>query len=189
MGRDKATLPFGPGTLLSAVVSSLAPAVDEIAIVLRPGQEPPDPGPLPRGVTLRFAVDDVEGRGPVAGLAAGLRVLASPVAFASSCDVPFLSPAFVERVLDRLGDADVAIPVTDGRPHPLAAAYRRATVLPRLEALLAAGRLRPVFLLESSTYVSLSEDGLREVDPSLGSLRNLNTPDDYDAARREVADR
>ena len=43
---------------------------------------------------------------------------------------------------DLLGTHDAAVPWIDGFYHPLAAVYR-ATVIPNIEALLAADRLRP----------------------------------------------
>lgn len=58
--------------------------------------------------------------------------------------------------------------------------------------LLAAGRLRPFFLFERvQTLVAeapllIEDPALAAVDPGLRSLRNLNTPDDYDAALREA---
>jgi molybdopterin-guanine dinucleotide biosynthesis protein A len=184
MGRDKASLPFGGGTLLARVVAVLSEVVDEVVVVARRDQA------LPAleatcGVTLRFAHDDVEDRGPLGGLAPGLRALRAPVAYASSCDVPFLTPAFVRAMLDALGSADVAIAEAEGRLHPLAAVYRR-TVLPHVEALLAEDRLRPVFLLERVAHVRVPESALRAVDPALDALANLNTPEAYESALRRA---
>ena len=204
MGQDKASLAFGTGTLLSRVVSILASVpVDEIVIVARRGQilptvEPParvrgtvqsgrDVGPtreaIARAPVIVHAYDEIEGRGPLGGLAPGLEALGAPVAFASACDVPFLSDAFVHLMFDALGDADVAIPEAEGRLHPLGAVYRRA-VLPHVHALLAADRLRPVFLLDRVRHVKVPEEMLRAVDPHLRSLANLNTPGEYEAARK-----
>jgi molybdopterin-guanine dinucleotide biosynthesis protein A len=180
MGRDKASLPFGGGTLLSRVVSVLAQVVDEVVVVARHDQALP-PVEAPPRVALRFAHDEVEGKGPLGGLAPGLRALEAPVAYASSCDVPFLTPAFVRGMLDALGSADVAIAEAGGRLHPLAAVYRR-TVLPHVEALLVEDRLRPVFLLERVPHVRVPESTLRGWDPALDALANLNTPEQYEAA-------
>lgn len=182
MGRDKASLPFGDDTMLSRVVSILAEVASEIVVVARRGQTLPPPRPLPPGATLRVAHDDVEGQGPIGGLVPGLRALPTPLAFASSCDVPFLSGAFVRRMVEALGNTDIAIPESDGHLHPLAAVYRRDVVLASAEALLAADRLRPVFLLEKHPHVVVPAAVLREVDPELLSLANLNTPEAYEAA-------
>jgi molybdopterin-guanine dinucleotide biosynthesis protein A len=188
MGRDKASLPFGDGTMLSRVVRVLADVVTEIVLVARRGQALPEVGLLPERVSLVSAYDEVESKGPLAGLAAGLASLSAPIAYASSCDVPFLSPAFVEfllGVLEAREDVAVAIPRAEGHLHPLAAAYRRDAVLPVVRELLAVDRLRPVFLLERLPHVIVNEADLRRVDPGLDALANLNDPDAY----REAVER
>ncbi len=186
MGRDKASLPLGDRPLLGHVVQALAQVVEEIVVVTRREQEIPDVGPLPPGVVLRRAFDDAEGLGPLGGLAPGLRALEAPVAFVTGCDAPFLSPAFVRAVFEALRDADVALPSVLDRLHPLAGAYRRATVLPAVEALLAEGRLRAHDVFERVRGVRVPEARLRAVDPDLRSLENLNDPDAYEAAVRRL---
>lgn len=183
MGRDKAALELGGEPLLMRVVRALAGVCHEIVLVARRDQTLPEVGPLPSGVQVRRAFDAVEGRGPLAGLAAGLAALEAPLAYASSCDAPFLTPAFVRRVVDALGEAAIALPFVGGWHHPLAAVYRREAVLPVVEDLLAHDRLRPVFLLERLPHVELHEADLRGVDPDLLALLNCNTPEDYDRAR------
>jgi molybdopterin-guanine dinucleotide biosynthesis protein A len=60
----------------------------------------------------------------------------------------------------------------------LAAVYRRG-VLPAVETLLAADRLRPVFLFESVSTRLVQPEELIDVDPQLSTLENLNQPSDY----------
>jgi molybdopterin-guanine dinucleotide biosynthesis protein A len=131
--------------------------------------------------------DAVAGRGPLQGLAAGLAALPDPAAFAyaTATDVPFLAPAWIGRLRALIGDDDLAIPLADGHHHPLAALYRRATVLPAVDALLRDGRLRPFSLVERMRSRIVTADELRGVDPGLRTLRNLNTPGDYEAALGE----
>jgi molybdenum cofactor guanylyltransferase len=186
MGRDKASLPFGDGTLLSRVVGVLARVVPEIVVVARRDQRLPALPPLPKGVVLRTAHDEVEGQGPLGGLVPGLVVLEGETAYVSSCDVPFLSEAFVRRMFDLLGHHDVAMPEADGHFQPLASVVRRDAVRGPAAALLAEGRLRPVYLLERVAHVVVPAERLRDVDPELLSLANLNTPDAYEAARARL---
>ena len=61
-----------------------------------------------------------------------------------------------------------------------------ARAAPQVQALLDAGRLRPFFLLESARTREIEVEELRSVDPQLDSLRNTNTPDDYQAALRDA---
>ena len=54
------------------------------------------------------------------------------------------------------------------------------------EALLAADKLRPFFLFGAVPTRIIEADELRAVDPTFASLRNLNTPEEYEAARCAV---
>jgi molybdopterin-guanine dinucleotide biosynthesis protein A len=180
MGRDKATLPFGPEQMLQRVVRLLGEVVEvgRIVVVSAPGQSLPD---LPAGVTV--AQDSRPERGPLEGLAAGLRTLfgRANAVYATSCDVPLLMPGFVVRMFDLLGDHDIAVPRDGQHYHPLAAVYR-PTVLAHIQSLLDADRLRPRFLFDEVNTREVSVDELRAVDPRLATLENLNHPEDYRSA-------
>ncbi len=189
MGRDKASLPFRATTLLSCVLSTLSEVVDEIIVVARRNQALPPFPPTRRRTPIEVTFDDIDGLGPVGGLAAGLTALRSPVAYLSACDTPFLRSAFVRAMFEALGSADVAVPQAEGRIHPLAGVYRRAPALGAARALLAVGRLRPIYLLETLSHVVVGEDFLRRADPDLRSLENLNSPDDLDRADARYPDR
>jgi molybdenum cofactor guanylyltransferase len=191
MGTPKAALEWHGSTLLRRVTGIVARATGGPIVVVRaPGQELPA---LPAGAEL--AEDAHEGRGPLQGLAAGLAAIAgrAEVAYVSSTDAPLLHPAFVRGVVDALdGDEDVALPQAGGFPHPLAAAYR-TSLLPAVEELIAADRMRPAFLFESCRVRRLDESELladpaiAAFDPELDSVLNLNEPADYEAARGRPA--
>ena len=183
MGQPKAWLPFGPEVLLQRVVRLVGDAVASIVVVAAPGQDLP---PLPTGVMI--VRDPVEGRGPLQGMAAGLAALPESVelAYATATDAPFLAPGWIGFLCNRIGDLDMAIPRAGGYDHPLAALYRRAAVLPSIEALLSDDRLRPVFLAESVRARIVRAEELAAVDPGLRTLRNLNTREDYEQALREA---
>jgi molybdenum cofactor guanylyltransferase len=176
MGRPKAWLPFGPEVMLQRVVRLLGTVVGPIVVVAAPGQELPD---LPETVLVER--DPVADRGPLQGLAAGLGALPESVelAYATATDVPFLRPEWVNRLVDLIGENDLAIPEIGGYLHPLAALYRRRTVLPAVQALLEQGRLRPVFLLEGLQALRVEAPMMAPVDLEFRTLRNLNTPEDY----------
>jgi molybdopterin-guanine dinucleotide biosynthesis protein A len=182
MGVAKATLPFGSETMLQRVVRLLGGVVSPIVVVAAQGQEIPE---LPGDISVTR--DEREGRGPLEGLRAGLKALPDSVdvAYVTSCDVPLLVPAFVERMIDLLGEHDIAVMEIDGFPHPLSAVYRRAT-LPQIESLLAEDRLRPVYLFDAVRTRRVHPADMLSVDPQLRTLRNLNTPEDYRQALVEA---
>src|SRR4051812_14005176 len=183
MGRPKAWLPFGPERMLQRVVRLVGEAAGAIVVVAAPGQELP---PLPDSVAV--VRDPVTGRGPLQGLAAGLAALpeGAELAYASATDAPWLRPAWIRRLRELIGEEDLAIPFVEGYHHPLAALYRRATVLPAIEALLREDRLRPVFLMDAVRTRAVAAEELRVADPELATLRNLNAPEDYLNALRDA---
>lgn len=191
MGRPKAWLPFGGETLLARTVRRVSEAAWPVVVVAAPGQDIP---PIP--VDVLVVRDAVQGRGPLQGLAAGLAALEgrADAAFISSTDAPFLEPALIRRLARlREGGYDIAVIRADGHYHPLCAVYS-CSARAEAEALLAADRLRPFFLFErmrtivADEALLLEDPALAEVDPRLRSLRNLNTPEDYEAALRELGD-
>ena len=178
MGWSKATLPFGPELMLQRVARLLSEVVSPLVVVAAPQQELP---PLPR--EIQVVRDRREGRGPLEGLCAGLEALQdrADAAYATSCDVPLLVPQFVRIMVDRLGDHQIAVPVDGEFHHPLAAVYR-TNVVPEIQSLLAADRLRPLFLFERVRTCRVNVEELRAADPDLQTLANLNQPADYLAA-------
>lgn len=182
MGAPKATLAFGPETMLQRVIRLLGGVVSPIVAVAARDQVLPE---LPAGVIVTR--DEREAKGPLEGLRAGLSALPDSVeaAYVTSCDVPLLVPAFAERMISLMGDDDIAVMEIDGFPHPLSAVYRRR-VLPQVEVLLTQDRLRPVFLFDAVRTRRVKPEEMLAVDPQLRTLRNLNTPEDYKAALAEA---
>jgi molybdopterin-guanine dinucleotide biosynthesis protein A len=182
MGLPKATLPFGSELILPRVLRLLADVAESLVVVAAPQQDLPI---LPRSVQVVH--DREEGRGPLEGLRVGLTAVRdkTEAAYVTACDVPLLVPEFVRFLLRRLEHHQVAVPVDGEFHHPLAAVYH-PSVVPQIEALLAAGRSRPVFLFETVDTCRVPVEDLRSVDPELLTLANLNRPEDYLAAARRA---
>jgi molybdopterin-guanine dinucleotide biosynthesis protein A len=193
MGRPKSGLEWHGSTLLRRTAGIVARAASGPVVVVRaPGQHLPE---LPDGVLV--AEDPREGKGPLQGIAAGLAALSgrAEVAFVCSTDMPFLHPAFIRRVLGVLEEGagtDVALPVAGGYTQPLAAGYR-VSLAEAAERLVKDDRLRPAFLFEECRVRTLDDAALKQdpvlaaLDPDLDSVLNVNTPDDYAAARARPA--
>ena len=177
-GSDKASASLRGRPLLQWVRDALAPAVNEIVIVTAAGQTLP---PMHPAVPVIVVEDREPERGPLAGLATGFTVAASPVCFAASCDAPLLQTAVVERVIGALADHDAVLPEVGGHQQPLAAAYRREPCLAAAEATLAGGGNRVIDAFADLDVLALGEDRLTRVDPDLRSFRNANTPEELAA--------
>ncbi len=182
MGRPKAWLSFGKELMLPRVVRLLGEAAAPVVVVAAADQEVPL---LPREIGI--VRDPQPSRGPLQGLTAGLEALRgrADAAYVSSCDAPFLRPAFVRHLVELLGDFAICVPEVGGYRHPLAAVYR-IEVADVAVRLLAEERLRPTFLFEEVPTRIVQSEELADVDPTLQSLRNLNTPAEYEAALRDL---
>jgi molybdopterin-guanine dinucleotide biosynthesis protein A len=182
MGQPKAWLPFGGELVLPRVVRLLSEVVAPIVVVAAGEQDVP---PLPADVVV--VRDEEKDRGPLQGLAAGLAALTgrAEAAYLSSCDVPFLRPAFVCRLIELMGEHAICVPRVEDHHHPLAAVYR-LDVADVVARLLAENRLRPFFLFDAVPTRVVEADELADLDPTFQTLRNLNTPEDYEAALRDL---
>jgi molybdenum cofactor guanylyltransferase len=154
-----------------------------IVVVAAPGQQVPA-----LATEIAIVRDPIAGRGPLQGLAAGLRALPDSVdlVYASATDVPFLEPRWIARLPELIGNCDLAIPFIGKRYHPLAALYRKDSVLPVIEGMLSADRLRLVSIVDEVKVRVVHEDEMRAVDPTLETVRNLNEPEDYRKALHEA---
>lgn len=170
-------LPFGPECMLQRVVRLMSQVIAPANIVVVAASRQSLP-PLPPEV--RVTRDEHEDRGPLEGLAAGLRCLGNDVdaAYVTSCDVPLLVPAFVTEMFAKLTQHDIAVPSDHEHVHPLSAVYR-CTVLPQIERLLSNNKLRLRLLMDAVSSHLVSTDELRNFDPNLATLENLNSPADY----------
>lgn len=182
MGTSKAMLRFGDQRMLQRVVRLIGEVIptENIVVAAAAGQPLPE---LPRPVCV--VRDRTAGRGPLEGLAVGLAALAdrAEAAYVSGCDAPLLKPAWIREMFRRLGDADICVPKDREFHHPLAAVYR-TRIVPAVESLLDADRLRPLFLFDQCATTEVPVDELRPIDSELQSLMNLNRPEEYQAALR-----
>jgi molybdopterin-guanine dinucleotide biosynthesis protein A len=182
MGGSKCGLDVGGRSLLARSLDAARAASDDV--LLLPGRRAL-PVPADAASAWRIVPDLPGGRGPLAGLGAGLRAARHAWCLALACDQPFVSPALVLRLRAEAGpgvDA-VALATGDGL-QPFPALYARR-LLPRIEARLRAGRRSLRGLLDDVVVRTLPAAVAAEADPGLRSLRNVNTPDDLALARAE----
>jgi molybdopterin-guanine dinucleotide biosynthesis protein A len=187
MGRPKALLDWHGSTLVRRTVGLVAREVDGPVVVVRARGQPLPA--LPPGTEL--ADDAREARGPLEGMAAGFAAIGgrAQIVFVAAVDAPLMHPALVRHVIASLrDDDDVALPQAHGFPHPLAAAYRAATIAPLIDALLEEGALSTRALMQRARALRLDDRALladaavAALDPQLESLHNLNEPGEYAAA-------
>lgn len=171
MGCSKPLLPFGDEPLICHLVRRLGGAFAEVIVAAGPAQELP-----PLGATV--VRDRVVGRGPVAGLIAGLSASTREGCFVASCDLPFLDVAVGLFLAARLPGHDVVVPSWGDRLQPLCAVYSTAMVEP-LTAMLARDQLRPIELFQQVRTLVVSPGEIAHLDPEGLTFRDVTGPDDY----------
>ncbi len=174
MGQDKADLEWDGLTLVNRVYQRIAPLVREVLLVVRPERRDWAISLAPSGA--RVVTDRVDARGPLAGIEAALAEASSERVLVVACDMPDLQPNLLNAMLSD-DSAEVIVPCTDRGFEPLLAVYGKSC-LPVIARFLASGPSRiPAFYPEVKV-ARWNEDRLREFDPQLRSLFNVNRPED-----------
>lgn len=177
MGRDKAFLELDGRPLIQIVVERMRGVCSEVLIVSG------DVAPY-----TEFGVPVVQDRFPnvgvLGGLHAGLYAASHELTLAVGCDMPFLQPDLLRAFAGWAADVDVALLRRGEHVEPLHAAYRR-TCLPAMEKTIQAGRHRIISFFSEVRVRYVTPEEVRPFDPQLASFRNLNTPEEWKAAKEE----
>lgn len=181
MGRDKALLPLLGVTLLERTVRKVQPLVQYAAVVGR--------SPEHAGLDWSVYHDDLPGLGPLGGIVTALRLAGELQPAASwclvvACDMPYLTAEWLDFLLGRAtaSQADAILPMSEGGPEPLCAAYHRRCAQP-VSAAVARGVRKVTDAFEGLRVEYIHP---REWKPfaSGGELfKNMNTPEDYAEAQ------
>ena len=176
MGANKAFIKLEGRTLLERTLA-LTRAVTSDVWIVGSNQEFVEFGPI---------VEDIfPERGPLGGIHAALRTSCADRNLVVAVDMPFLEIRFLEFLLERAGErpsALVTVPRSSGHWQPLCAVYRKSFADLAEKALIAGkNKIDPLFTQVEVCAVEQSEITRLGFSPTL--FRNLNTPEDLDAAR------
>lgn len=183
MGADKASLILDGASLLHRTTAALDAVVDEIVIVRAPGQSIPL---VQTRASLVIVEDALEGEGPLFGMGTGLAAASAPVALVVGVDHPFLRPPLLRMLVERVrGGARWVLPIAGGRPQPLCSAFA-SDALEVVRRHLEAGARAPMAVAADLGMVRLTEEEWRTVDPEGLSFVDVDTPEEFEAARRRL---
>jgi molybdopterin-guanine dinucleotide biosynthesis protein A len=163
LGGAKATAEVGGRPLLAWALDALREAVPDVVVIAKPGTPlPPCDAPIHRDEPTDFH--------PRHGIVAALRRAGDRPVVVVPCDMPLVPPALLEVLLEVVDDgAPAAMPRSEGRVHPLCAAYAPSA----LADLEAAEHDEPLTLtLERLGAVVLNADAAAD------RMLNVNTPTD-----------
>lgn len=164
MGRDKALLPLGGGTLLEQAIKTLQALASEVLLA---------PGAASRYASsgLREVLDSEPGQGPCAGILAGLAAASHDRVLFVAVDLPLLDRCSLAELIAkaRAEDADVAT-LDDGRERPPLVLCIHRRVLPVMSQAFAGGARRIIDMTRGHKLVRLPVDPEHTV--------NWNRPED-----------
>ena len=178
MGRQKLTLPLADGRPLvrAAVEQVLAADLDDVVVVL--GREAEAVASALRGLPIRTVVNPRYAEGQSTSLRAGLNALAqdTEAAVVALGDQPLPDPRLLRQLVEafRASGRPIVAPLyRDGRGNPVLFASSVFDELRRVEGDRGG---RPVVARDPARVAEVPVDAPMPAD--------IDTPDDYEAARR-----
>ncbi len=169
MGHPKHLLTTPGGTLVEHIAERLSPLFAETLLVGRSGDG------VPAG--LRFVEDLRPERSPLVGIYSGLCAATTEACLVIGCDMPFVMPELVSKLLGSMGESDVTVPIVNGFYEPLLAIYRTSVAcMSAVDRALNEKRFKVTSFYPDVAVQEIPESALRQVDPDLRSFTNINTP-------------
>jgi molybdopterin-guanine dinucleotide biosynthesis protein A len=158
--------------LLQHAVLRLGEVCSEVIVVLAPGVAEPS---MPPGMST-------EGRGPLAGLHAGLSVARADRALVAAGDMPDLQTRVLLELLHVADDAPVeAVALQDGdRYRPLPCVVQVSRAIEAAHALLHEERRALHDLLDALRLAIVDEPTWLALDPGRRTLFDVDTPSDLE---------
>lgn len=181
-GRDKALAEIGGKPMVLRMCELLSNVLGEVSVIAAPQKY--------TGIGLQIVEDRWPGEGPLGGIITALWTTAakSPAPewnIILSCDMPFLTVRWMEFLAGRAArsEAQVVVPKSTYGLEPLCACWRTATAGILQEAF--EGGVRKVTeALKRVTTEVLDEAEWKRFDSEGRLFWNMNTPADYEEARR-----
>ncbi len=177
-GRHKGDLVFKEQTFLERIIEELKVEAETVWISYGTLIRREYPG-------CQIVQDEYPDRGPIGGFHAGFKKSRNQLILTAACDMPFLKVELYHHLYEMLEQAGKrrgrayagVVPVTDGRPHPLTAIYRK-DLAGSLEQQVKKGDYRLQAWLRSQDMLYLD---LTDQPRYKKMLRNVNSLAEYEA--------
>ncbi len=176
MGQNKALMKIDGVPVIERIAIELEKITDELLIVTNTFH-------TYQYLNIPMVGDEQKGKGPLAGIQAGLKATRSEKNLIVACDMPFISSSLGDFLLEELEDYQAAIPKLEGHVHPLFGAYRK-DALHAVSQSLAKNELRMMSLLQNLHVRYISEDILsrKGIPVKDTAVFNMNDPIEYEKA-------
>jgi molybdenum cofactor guanylyltransferase len=187
MGQDKGLMDFKGEPLILNILKTVNNSADEVLLIFR------DYIQLKKyeniliefiskksfNFDLKFFVDEIKGKGPLAGIMVGLLNISDEYALVLPCDSPFVSEFFIDSIFSKMEfsneNIDAVIPQwKNGDIEPLHAIYKARTKNIIDDLISHDKRDVKSFIGEINSLFIESEI----LDPTSMSFKNFNRPED-----------
>jgi molybdopterin-guanine dinucleotide biosynthesis protein A len=175
MGRNKAFIDSGGIPLFERVYRIFREIFSEIIIVAN------DVLPFKNHEAILLR-DIILGKGALGGLYTGLFHSSNYHAFCAACDMPFLNPGVIKYMREERDEYDVIVPKTHDGLHPLHAIYSKKCLNP-IGQSLNRNDLKIVNFFHHVRVRYIEEMEIKEFDPHMRSVINVNTEEEMEAVR------
>ena len=183
LGRDKAVEPVGGEPLISRVIGRMSEVADDIVVVVN-DNERASQLPLPQDAAV--VIDTYPDKGSLGGIFSGLSAGREDWAIVVACDMPFINVALLRHILDQTEECDAVVPILDGRPEPIHAAYSKVC-LPAIEKKILADDLKIAGFFEDVRVKFVDQIEVEKFDPDHLSFFNINTEQDLQKAAELIS--
>jgi molybdopterin-guanine dinucleotide biosynthesis protein A len=178
-GTDKALVQLGGKTMLQRTAELFAGVSDDVTIVAPPGKYAASPWPV--------LADLWPGQGPLGGILTALETVQNCAEWALivSCDMPFLTSEFLAYLCQRTSQTSalVVVPESANGLEPLCACWN-SRALSSVQATFDSGVRKVTEAMKRLPMEVLDESVWKRFDTESRLFWNMNTPADYDEARR-----
>jgi molybdenum cofactor guanylyltransferase len=172
MGQEKGLVDFRGKPLIQYSIDLLSAFTDRILIS--------SSNPCYLHFGLEMVPDDVAGQGPASGIAAALQRSGTDWNLMIACDLPFLRPELIDRLLGNSENFQAVAPIHNGILEPLAGLYHKE-LAPHFATSVHAGRLALHNILADCRVNCYDASALLQQYPQLFS--NLNSATDLERHR------
>jgi len=181
-GTDKALAELGGKTMLAQTTELVASVCSEVFIVAAEGKYP--------GARAALQADRWPGQGPLGGILTALQSSAERSTesiwnLIVSCDMPFLTRDWLEFLCQRAerSAAQVAVAESANGLEPLCACWKTAS-MPSVQTAFDSGVRRVTDAMKRLPMEVLDVSVWKRFDTKGRLFWNMNTPADYEEARR-----
>lgn len=186
-GVDKALVEIAGKSMLERTAELLAGVCEEVTLVARAGKYKQGRWPV--------MADGWPGEGPLGGILTALSASESPDspelwALNVSCDMPFMTGEFLAYLRERASTskAKVVVPESVSGLEPLCACWRASSAAD-VRLAFASGVRKVTEAMKRLPMEVLDETVWKRFDTSGRLFWNMNTPEEFDEARRILESR